>query len=240
MSSEPEPAPQPNEPVETRRGVDPYSVQPPGVHVAQEVTVRPTGLTVIAVICLLAGIVGVLSGVFGLVGMLLGDTFANAFQTAGPAQELQQKMNADIQAITRKYYWLSLPLTLAGIVIGGCMTLGGIGVLARKSWSRVFLSRVFLAGVVMELISAVYYAVSQWEMGPVMREHMSKIAESNGSPGGETMGQLMQFFSILGIIFLGVWTVVKVVLMLWGRAYLHRPETKAYLGNATSPGVQQH
>ena len=48
--------------------MDPYSVQTPTVYATGHLSIRPTGLTVIAVISLLAGIVGLLSGLFGLVG----------------------------------------------------------------------------------------------------------------------------------------------------------------------------
>ena len=51
--------------------IDPYAVQAPAVYAEGDVSIRPTGLTVIAVISLLAGIVGMLSGLLGLVGMFV-------------------------------------------------------------------------------------------------------------------------------------------------------------------------
>tara|TARA_R110002049_G_scaffold2750_9_gene22377 strand:+ start:48174 stop:48818 length:645 start_codon:yes stop_codon:yes gene_type:complete len=208
--------------------MDPYAVQPHRAYVDGDVSVRPTGLTVIAVISLLAGIVGLLSGFFGVAGLFLGEMFANVVQPAGPGQDLQQAMQKDINAVTQKYFWVTLPLLLAGMVVSGLMATGGIGILASKCWSRVLLRRVLMVAIIVECLKAVTQFLSQLEMGPIMREHMGKIANSGNSPGGEAMGQMIQVMTYFGIAFMAVWTIMKIALMIWARVYLNRPATKEF------------
>ena len=228
----------PDSPQDESRGkvpnMDPYAVQPPRVYATGDVSVRPTGVTVIAVVCLLAGIVGLLSGIFGLIGLFFGEYVANAFPQPAEAQKLQQQMQAEINAVTQKFFWLTLPLMLIGLLISTCLVAGGIGLLATKPWARVLLRRVLLGAIVIECIKSVTYVFTQLEMGPIMHEYMGKIAGNSGGAGGEAMGQMMQAITYVGIGFMVIWTLAKLAMMAWGSRYLNRPATKEYFQNAVT------
>lgn len=213
---------------------DPYAVQAPVVYAEGDMSVRPTGLTVIAVISLLAGIGGALFGLLGLVGMLAGEAIANAMQPSGPGMEAQMQMQAELNSVTQKYLWITLPLLLAGIVIAGCMAAGGIGILAKKSWASKLLVRVFLAAIVVEILKTIAHSLSQLEIAPIMSKHMGAIAGNADNPGGEMMGQMMQVMTYVGLAFMFVWALAKIGLMIWARLYLNKPATKAYLDAAAS------
>ena len=215
-------------------GIDPYAVQAPVVYAEGDISVRPTGLTVIAVISLLAGLGGLLSGLLGLIGMFVGEAIANAMQQGGPEMAAQQQMQVEMNAITQKYMWISLPLLLAGIVIAGCLAAGGIGILSAKSWARTLLVRLLPIAIVVELIKGVTYTITQFEMGPIMQKHMSAIAGNAGNSGGAAMGQMMQVMTYVGLLFMAAWMIAKIGMMVWARLYLNKPITKAYLNAAVS------
>ena len=40
--------------------------------------------------------------------MFLGEAIANAFQPGGPGMEMQQKMQAEMNAVAQKYFWITL------------------------------------------------------------------------------------------------------------------------------------
>jgi len=206
----------------------PYAA-PPAVYAPGETSPgRPTGVTVVGVICLLAGIVGLLSGLMSLVGYFVGQNFANAFTPPGNAGNLQAQMQAEINTIAAKYFWLYFPLTIVGLGISGAMTTGGAGLLALKPWARILLRRVLMLAIVVEGCKGVVYVLNQLEMMPIMQDYLQKIMAESGGVGGRAFGPMFSIMMLVGIGVWVVWALFKIGLMLWGNRYLARPSTRAY------------
>ncbi|WP_372722468.1 hypothetical protein [Novipirellula sp.] len=197
--------------------------------------VRPTGITVVAVVCIVAGILGGLSSLGSLANTLFAQRFASMFTPSGAAGEIQGEMQREMMAVLGRYYFVNIALSFLGIAIGAALFAGGIGLIQRKLWSRSWIRRTLLVAIFFESVRVVVYSLTQFELFPVTQEYMQKIAgQQGGGMGGETMAWFSTIGVVISMLFIVGWFSLKLFLMIWGRRYLAKPTLDGYFGVSAS------
>ncbi len=206
--------------------------------VAHEVTpVRPLGITVIGVLTILGGIVGLLSGLMGIAQLLLAEKLSAMFIPSGtPMADTQMQFQQEMQAVTKSFLVPNLLMMVFGMVIAGFLLVGGIGLLRNQKRAVSLLSRLFLAMIFFEVCRSVLNAIVQWQMYPVMAKYMKQMASGNGQPGasGEMIAQMAMVGAVIGLVSWLIWSVAKIGLLWWGRRYLGRPLVREYFDAVAS------
>jgi hypothetical protein len=197
----------------------------------QSAMLKPTGITVAGVISLMAGLLGLLAGVFLIGQLIFAQQLADAFLPTGPEAQPQRDMNAAMAAINAKYMIPHVISSLAGFVISACLAIGGIGCLLGKPWAPRWMLKTLLALLVYEILRTIFLVVVQFETIPIVQEHMESLAEA-GAAGGGPSAEMMQSFQkvsmIVGFVFWGAWLLTKCGLALWGRGYFKRTHVLAF------------
>ena len=205
-------------------------------------SVRPTGMTVISVLCILGGIVGVLVGLGGIAQIFLAETFANlasAGTAPGGMADAQREMQQQMQAVANQFFIPNLLALIAKLTIASFLLVGGIGLIRNKFSAVKLLRRTLLAAIGLEFIYMILQGFVQWNMWPILQDFMTNVSASangkdSGAPGGEVMSQMMAFGMVLGVAFVVVWALIKVAIMIWSRIYLGRPAIAEYLAQHSS------
>lgn len=218
-----------NDPLSPDPASNPYSNMQ-GPEQPSTVSVRPTGATVVAVICLVFGLIGVLAGLLAVLQMVFAQQIADAMVPAGQAGDLQREMNEAMSSITSKYLIPNIIITVTSILISSSLVIGAFGILTRKVWAPSWMRKLFLAAIIFEVLRGIVYVFMQVDMLPVMQESMTKMTESSapGNANMESMQTIQQMSLIIGIVFWGLWALMKIALMLWGRIYMGRQHVKDY------------
>jgi hypothetical protein len=187
------------------------------------------GPSVLATLCIIGGILGLMMGLFGILQLFLADQFSTMFTPTGnsPEAQVQQRFQAEVQAVTDRFLIPNILSMLALLTLGGSMLVGGIGMLQRLPWAGTLLRRVFVFGIVFELGRMLLQGLIQWNMAPVMQQFMRDLQSSaNNGPGGEFMGTAATIGAVVGVIFAVFWGLAKIGLYIWGYVYLGRYAAK--------------
>ncbi|KAA1257940.1 hypothetical protein LF1_04310 [Rubripirellula obstinata] len=185
---------------------------------------RPLGVTVIMVLCLISGIGGLFSGCFAAGGIVFGETISSMAATV--QDETQRKMQARLQETAREMMIPNIIMTIAGAAVSACFLACGLGLLKGKPWTLKLLSRTLLAAIVFELLRGVTVGWMQMKNGPIMQEAYRDMAKNSKGPD---MSGMMEAFMWIGIAAWTMWAVVKIGLMIWGRVYVAGDTAKNYI-----------
>jgi len=201
--------------------------------------VRPTGITVVSVLCVIGGTFGVLSGLMQVVGQFVGTAFAGAFMPAGAAGDARRQWMDDLQAVTTKYLIPNMGLGIASFIVGICLVVGGLALLKPKPWARTWVRKVLLAAIVVEVLGMLIYIVSQIEMFPIMQKQFDVMMPQGGGGGNNPPPEMLKAFQIGAILFGYViavfWSLAKLGAFIWGRSYLNQQAAKTYCDVAATP-----
>ncbi|MEM1227715.1 MAG: hypothetical protein AAGJ40_18610 [Planctomycetota bacterium] len=207
---------------------NPYESLPPDA-AAPSSRVRPLGLTVIGVLCLLAGLGGLLVGAVNLIQLIFSAEIAAAVASASDSMsDAQVTMQQESQKVMRQYLVPMLIAQVTMLLMSVGFVVGGVGIFTRRSWVVSWLRRVMGLTVVAELGRGILYLITQLQMMPVMERFGESMAEQTG--GNSTMGQMMVIASVFGVVMWLAWAVVKIGCMIWAMGYLKRPLVREYLG----------
>ncbi|MGV3483230.1 MAG: hypothetical protein ACO1RT_02295 [Planctomycetaceae bacterium] len=220
-------------PLPTSHGNHPYSAHMPPAGSLEPGQHRPSGLTATGVLCIVGGVVGILSGLLTLLNALLSDVMASAFSMPGPDQAAQQQFYDQLQAVADRYFIATLVTSSATFLIGLGLLAGGVGIFSSPPWGRILIRRVLVAAMVIEIVKAIVYSLSQFDMMPIMESHMQQMADKAGG-GAMPMGEMMRVMTWIGISIWLVWAMLKFGLYLAGRHYLKRPHVIAYFAGKAS------
>ncbi|TWT72040.1 hypothetical protein [Crateriforma conspicua] len=194
--------------------------------------IRPLGLTIIMVLCLLFGVFGTLQGILGIGGLFLGDLFAEMAASSGDTA--QARMQMELQETNRRFMIPNVLLLLGGITIAVSLVAGGAGIAMRRLWSVGCLRKAFLAAAVLEVIRVILAGFQQATNMPIMERYFRESSQQ--MPG---FANLTTTFMWAGLVFWLVWATVKIGLMLWGRHYLGSPQVAGYFGAPSTDGHQE-
>jgi len=110
-----------NDPSEVDSGINPYAAQSqPPIH-ATAVALRPTGVTVISVLCIVGGIMGFLAGLMQM-GQQFAQSFATSFLPPGEAGDAHREWYAQMQTINDRYLIPNLGAGVAVMALGVCLS----------------------------------------------------------------------------------------------------------------------
>jgi hypothetical protein len=204
---------------------------------------RPGWYTFFCVIAIILGGLGTANSLLGAVGLVFASNLQQSFQGPPPPGmspdfvEMQEKMNAEMLAVTQRFFWFLLPaqLVLALAAIG--LLVGGIRALGMTRSGAALLSTMFLITSVLEVGRLVPRIFHDMEAGQVMQKHFGPLMEKAMPEGGQQMppgmSQMMASMMSVGVgiglcMTIG-WVVVKLVIYLSGWFYLNRPRIQAVL-----------
>jgi hypothetical protein len=226
---------------------NPYAAPDLGyVPVSNDVRVagRPGWYTFFCVIAIIMGALGVANALLGTVMLFAADSLQQAFQGPPPPGlgtdfvELQNEMNAEMLAVTHRYFWflltsqILLAFVAVGLVSGGTRALGMI-----RSGARL-LSTMFLVTSVFEVARLVLTIFIQIETNQVGQKFVAPLMEKaasaqggNGLPPGmsQVFASIMPIATGVGICFLVGWVIVKLAIYLSGWVYLNKPHVQSML-----------
>jgi hypothetical protein len=198
---------------------------------------RPGGLTVICVLAIILGGLGLLTGCFGLVSQAFTTQMQQA--VAGmqpgnlPGAEVQKEMNARILAVANRYKWVSLPLMAVKIFVEAALLAAAVMAwgLNPRGWS--WLHGALIATIIFETVHAVPQVLVQLETRAVMNEMMPKMmaaqhGRNQAPPGMENfMSSVFSAATLVSLIFILIWLVGKIVFYVIGIRYLRKPDVRA-------------
>jgi hypothetical protein len=204
---------------------------------------RPGWYTFFCVIAIILGALGAMNALTGTAGLVFASSLQKGFQGPPPPGvspdfvELQDKMNAEMLAVTQRFFWFLLPTQLLLAVIAIGLLIGGIRALGMTRSGAGHLSAMFLVTSVFEVARLILTIFHQMEVGQVMQKYFAPLMEKATPQGGQGMPPGMnQFMSSAMSIGMGVgiciavgWVIVKLVIYLSGWIYFNKPHIQAML-----------
>jgi hypothetical protein len=197
---------------------------------------RPGWLSVLCVLCIVLGSLGLVNSIFGTAGMVVGPRFqkfmANRPQPGLPEdfKEAQEKMQADMYKIQTKYIWpLGVSIVLR-VVVCTLLLVAGIRCLNMDEKGRKLLIVACSMALVFDLLQAILQMVITMENMTVMNEFMETMATKGQSANKDveallkTVGSVIRFFS-LGLIC--IIALAKIGLYIFGVLYLQKAHIRA-------------
>jgi hypothetical protein len=199
--------------------IDPYRspVLPAMEAVTSSKGGRPTGLTVICVLCIVLGSLGLMNSLLGTVGAAAGPWMQKNLQPkSGPPelQKVQSKFQDEAAAVQTKYF-TPLVLGLAFRFLAALLLLiGGIRTLSLQENGRKMLIAACVVALAFELAHSVLQSFMMLEMmtafNSLMRGVMEVAPDGKKMPAGvaKTIGTVMQavvvaqFLAIFGLVAL--------------------------------------
>jgi len=220
-------------PIPPEGTANPYASLPPIPGNGATAVLRPTGVSVVAVLCILFGILGVLSGLMQAGQLVFAQKFATAFVPSGEEGNAQREWFGEMQAINTKYIIPNAVSVAATTGLSICLLVGGIGLVKPTLWSRTWIRRTLLAAIIIETLRQVLYGVLQFELQPVMARQFEVMAPGGPSGTPEMFKTLQTAMMFIGYAFAILWFLLKLAGYIWGRSYLNRDTVKGYIDQAT-------
>jgi len=186
----------------------------PDGEVAQQ---KPTGLTVVSVICLILGAIGTFTGLLGLVTTIF-QSFAGDLQGM-PGDPKIAEMQRKIQQLQQLQFVPNLVANGFNLLVGSLLFTGAIGVLGLKEWGRNLLRNALLVATIFAILRGIYMIWLQYRSIEVIKEIMP--ASQSGDAG--VFAMVMQAGLILGVVIGLAWAAVLAGFYLWSRSYLNKP-----------------
>ncbi len=183
--------------------------------------IRPLGITVIMVLGLLFGILGMFNAAMAAVGLMFGEYIQAMVNAQG--NETQMQMQAELQEVGRRFLIPNVLLLLCAAAVSSALAVGGIGLMMTKPWSRTLLRRTFLAAIVLEIARGGFGLAMQIQNVPIMKKYLDEAEQ-----GGPGLAQMTSFFMWVGLAFWLIWAVIKIGMLIWGRAYLAGRSAESY------------
>ena len=205
---------------------------------------RPGWYTFFCVIAIIMGSLGAANALMGTPMLIFAGSLQQSFQGQPPqgmppdVAELQNQMNAEMLAITNRYFWFLLAAQLLLAVVAVALLIGGVRALGMSRSGAKLLSMMFLATAIFELARLVLTIVHQMEASQVMQKYfaplMEKAASAQGGQGlppgmNQFVTTIMSIGMGVGICFAVGWVIVKLAVYLSGWFYLNRPPIQAML-----------
>ena len=212
---------------------NPFTSPRPSPSVASgeiDTNVRPTGVTVVIVLSLISGALGVLMSLLMTAQLFLGSWVSSSMMPEGPEGDAQREFQAAMDAVTQKFLIANTGIQLAVFTLAICFIVGGIALLKSKPWARVWLRRSIVAMIVVEVVRQGLMVFIQIDMSPIMQDFFGQMADDADDPGAQAMMKTIQSASmIMGLVFAIGWAALKIGVLLWGYFYLNREHVRRYL-----------
>ena len=191
--------------------------------------VRPTGVTVVIVLSLISGALGVLMSLLMTAQLFLGSWFSSSMTPKGTEGDAQREFQVAMDAVTQKFLIANTGILLVVFTLAICFIVGGIALQKSKPWARVWLRRSIVAMIVVEIVRQVLTVIIQIDMSPIMQDFFGQMASDVDDPGAQEMMKTIQSASMMmGLVFAIGWAALKIGVLLWGYFYLNRKNVRRY------------
>lgn len=227
------------------RPFDPYRspTLPQGADPGPTPIGRTGWLTTLCVLCIVLGALGLANSGFGAIGMFVGPKFQR-MMAAQPQpgmspemQDAQRKMQEEMYAVQTKYF---VPLA-AGIffrvIVGTLLVVGGVKALGLAEFGRQLLLIACAIAVVFEILQSILQSFMAMENMSVMHGFMEAMAKDTGGKAAQIEGIMKvvaNVVSVISLILIGVISLAKIALYIFGLIYLRKPQIIARF-NASQP-----
>jgi hypothetical protein len=193
---------------------------------------RPGGLTAIAIVAVVIGVLGLLSGLMKAVNLAFGAQMQAAFAGFGAPNEeariAQEEFQSAIMDETARFFIPSTILAVAQLALSVALIYAGIKALQLDPLGRKVLVIAFSLLVVYEVAHLVTFVLLQMGMMPIMQLYMTRIMRASAGPNGgnaEQFGTVFAKFSIIaGIAMQCGWTLVKLLFYSFSIRYLRKSQ----------------
>jgi hypothetical protein len=205
-------------------------------------TRRSGWMTFFCIIAIVLGSLGAANAVMGTASLVFASFLQQGMQGPPPpglSQEfvdLQNKMNAEMLAVTHRYFYFLLPTQLILAVIATGLLIAGIRALNMSRSGVWLLSTMFLVTSIYEVARLVLTLLHQMEVGQVTQKYLGPLMEKmpQGGKGvppgfGNMMSTMISVGIGVGICFTVGWAVIKLAIYLSGWVYLNKPQVQAQL-----------
>lgn len=197
--------------------------------------VRPTMLTVICVLGIVFGALGLLTGGIGLLSQLFSAQIqqvvtAGQAGISGPGGEAQTEIVTRTMNISRKYNPVLIPLTVVKLLVEGALLIGSIMTLGFKLSGKSMLAGALIAAAILETILFIPKAMMQRETQAAVADLLPQVMAAQGGsgmPAGFDMSSMMNGIGTVTLVFGVFWLAAKIVLYVLGTRYLRRPDIEA-------------
>ncbi|HTN76533.1 MAG TPA: hypothetical protein VL096_14840 [Pirellulaceae bacterium] len=224
---------------------NPYSdYSPPSGVPMKPLPLRPGGVTVVSILAIVLGVMGLFGVCAGGVGLAAG-SFMQGMLTApaggaNPVQKIQFDLNKELLAINERYMPLHVVMLIGLLVVASWLLVGGIQALRMKSGGRSLLLYAFFATILFELLRTGATAFLQLATLPIYDELARRTGDELGPNMGsaKSMVSMMYGMAIFGMVMVFVWGTAKVVLYGFCAKYLAKPEIVDLFARQT-PGSQE-
>jgi hypothetical protein len=221
----------------SRPGASPFGVTPvtsDATRAMPGARQRPGGLTVICVLAIVIGALGLMTGCVGLFSQVFNQQMQDGLagiqaRDNKEVGELQKEMNAKVVLASAKYALLNKLLAVAQLAVAGSLLAGGIMSLKLRPLGRKLLLGAFVAAIVVETAQLYPTLAVQRATAPIVAEYTPKMVKAQAPQGGqqpgmnEAMSAIMSVAMIVGMVFVIGMAVVKGVFYVIGIVYLRKP-----------------
>ena len=206
---------------------------------------RTGWLTVLCVLCIVLGALGIFNSLLGTVGAVAGNAMQKAFQptikTGGMPQDMQdaqEKFQEDLNAVQMKYFWATVPALAVRFVVALLLLIGGIRSLSLVDAGRKMLLVGCGAAIVFELAHSILQSVVSMDMMTAVNSYVLQLTETmpqnNGPDMSRVLPTIVRASVIASLVFAYVIALAKIALYIFGLIYLRKPQIIARF-NANQP-----
>lgn len=184
----------------------------------------PTGLMVLAIFCIILGVLGLMQSTCGSVFFIFQEQI-NQLQAQGPDAEMQK----ELAALQAGYQIPNIILTVLNFVVGALLMIGGIGCLRRSAKARGLMRNALLFASIFVLVRAAFGMFMQFSMfGPMQAIFDNQMT----GPQAEVAANAAGIAFIVTAVIAAIWALVLIAFYMWGWFYLNKKTVKDYLGTA--------
>ena len=188
----------------------------------------PGALQVISILCLILGVLGLISSCGG--GLVFGfQSFFFQMIENAPLNNQNEFQKLNFKAATNSAVMIpNVLLLLFNFVVAPMLLLGGINTLRKKEAGRRMLRRGLLLGMIYNALKAVLGVVGQL----IVMNSLAQAIDNYDGPGDQDeismMFEMTQVFGIGGAVFAGLISLALLGFYFWARNYLNKPDVIDY------------
>ena len=191
---------------------------------------RPTGLTVICVLAIVLGGLGTLTAVITGVQLAVGKQLQQSFQSMGnpdtELQKLQQEMQDEIWAVTKRFIVPNVVLAIAKFGLCAALLYAAIRTLQLRDSGRRLLAWICTLLIAFEITALIVFIVFESQVHPIMTKYMPEMmaGPNGGDAQAADFGAIAASGAIIfAIVVQAVWVLAKVIYYGVSLRYLRKP-----------------
>jgi hypothetical protein len=204
---------------------------------------RPGWLSLLCVLCIVLGAMGLVNTVMSTAGLLMGEQFQKIVQAQAKAdgsdkmQEAQAKLQNEMYAVQQKYWWPLIVGLGARLVVAALLLVGGVRAMGLSEGGRVTLLVACGVALPFELAYAILQSLIMIENMTAMNSFAEAIASEIPKQGeAEGIQKFVQTVfrgtMIVSMVVLYLFSIAKIGLYVFGLLYLQRPHIKSLFHTA--------